>query len=223
MLVTLSGLPGSGTSTLARLVAAELGLDHLDGGTVFRKVAAEQGVSLAAYAAMAEHDENIDRALDDRLTDRARQGDVLLESRLAGWLATRAELAALRVWIACDEVERARRQSQDLALLLIDRGGVLIGDDGVLLEVRAGALWALPHPQTAGLLEIRNVGLVSYPCMSAQIALVIALDEDAPRFIDAPEQCERASIGMPLVRLWPHTPALALRAEAALRGYGTNF
>ena len=109
MLVTLSGLPGSGTSTLARLVAVELGLDHLDGGTVFRKVAAEQGVSLAAYAAMAEHDENIDRALDDRLTDRARQGDVLLESRLAGWLATRAELAALRVWIACDEVERARR------------------------------------------------------------------------------------------------------------------
>lgn len=109
MLLTLSGLPGSGTSTVARAVSAELRLDHLDGGTVFRTVAAEQGVSLAAYAAMAEHDENIDRALDDRLTDRARQGDVVLESRLAGWLATRAGLDALRVWIACDEVERARR------------------------------------------------------------------------------------------------------------------
>lgn len=109
MLITLSGLPGSGTSTVARAVAAELELDHLDGGTVFRTVAAEQGVSLAAYAAMAEHDEQIDRALDDRLTDRARQGDVLLESRLAGWLATRAGLDALRIWIRCDEVERARR------------------------------------------------------------------------------------------------------------------
>ncbi len=109
MLITLSGLPGSGTSTVARLVATELGVDHLDGGTVFRTVAAEQGMSLAVYAAMAEHDENIDRALDDRLTERARQGDVLLESRLSGWLATRANLDALRVWIACDEVERARR------------------------------------------------------------------------------------------------------------------
>ena len=109
MLITLSGLPGSGTSTVARRVSAELELDHLDGGTVFRTVAAEQGVSLAAYAAMAEHDENIDRALDDRLTERARQGDVLLESRLSGWLATRAGLDALRVWIRCDEVERARR------------------------------------------------------------------------------------------------------------------
>ncbi|WP_254126965.1 (d)CMP kinase [Aquihabitans sp. G128] len=94
---------------MARLVAAALGLDHLDGGTVFRTVAAEQGMSLAEYAKLAEHDENIDRALDDRLTERARQGDVLLESRLSGWLATRAGLEALTVWIACDEVERARR------------------------------------------------------------------------------------------------------------------
>ncbi|MBX3286574.1 MAG: cytidylate kinase family protein [Actinobacteria bacterium] len=109
MLVTLSGLPGSGTSTVARMVAAALGLDHLDGGTVFRAAAAERGLSLADFAALAEADDAIDRALDDRLTERARAGDVLLESRLAGWLATRAELAALRIWIACDEDERARR------------------------------------------------------------------------------------------------------------------
>jgi cytidylate kinase len=109
VLVTLSGLPGSGTSTVARMAAAALGLDHLDGGTVFRTVAAEQGMSLAAYAALAEHDEGIDRALDDRLTERAKAGDVLLESRLAGWLATRADLDALRVWIRCDEEVRARR------------------------------------------------------------------------------------------------------------------
>ena len=122
MLVTLSGLPGSGTSTVARAAAAALGLDHVDGGTVFRTVAAEQGLSLAAYAALAEHDEKIDRALDDRLTERAHRGDVLLESRLSGWLATRAGLESLCVWIRCDEVERARRvagrdgQDGDLAL-----------------------------------------------------------------------------------------------------------
>ena len=109
MLLTLSGLPGSGTSTVARLLAAELGLPHLDGGTVFRGLAAERGYSLAAFVQVAEGDESIDRALDDRLTERAREGDVLLESRLAGWLATRAGLPALRIWIACDDIERARR------------------------------------------------------------------------------------------------------------------
>lgn len=104
------------------MVAAALGLDHLDGGTVFRTVAAEQGLSLAAYAARAEHDEHIDRALDDRLTERARQGHVVLESRLSGWLATRAGLDAVRVWISCDEAERARRvggrDGHDLAAAL---------------------------------------------------------------------------------------------------------
>lgn len=109
MLITLSGLPGSGTSTVARSVATRLGLDHLDGGTVFRTLASERGVTLAEFARIAEADDAIDRALDDRLVERARDGDVLLESRLAGWLATRAALRALRIWIHCDEVERARR------------------------------------------------------------------------------------------------------------------
>lgn len=109
MLITLSGLPGSGTSTVARTVATRLGLDHLDGGTVFRTMASERGVTLAEFARIAEADDAIDRALDDRLVERARDGDVVLESRLAGWLATRAALRALRIWIHCDEVERARR------------------------------------------------------------------------------------------------------------------
>jgi len=109
VLITLSGLPGSGTSTVARTVASRLGIEHLDGGTVFRAMAAERGVSLAEFARIAEGDDAIDRALDDRLVQRAREGDVLLESRLAGWLATRAALRGLRIWIHCDEVERARR------------------------------------------------------------------------------------------------------------------
>lgn len=74
-------------------------------------MAAERGLSLAEFAALAEADDAIDRALDDRLTDRARAGEVVLESRLAGWLATRAGLDALRVWLACDDAERARRVS----------------------------------------------------------------------------------------------------------------
>lgn len=109
MLITLSGLPGSGTSTVARGAAAALELDHVDGGTIFRALAAERGLSLAAFAELAEGDRSIDEALDARLVEHALAGDVLLESRLAGWLATRAAAPGLRVWIHCDEVERARR------------------------------------------------------------------------------------------------------------------
>lgn len=109
MLVTISGLPGSGTSTVARAVAEALGIPRLDGGTVFRTMAAEAGASLVEFGARAEQDPAIDLELDARLADAARAGDVVLESRLAGWIATNEGVAALRVWIACDEAERARR------------------------------------------------------------------------------------------------------------------
>ena len=107
-----------------------------------------------------------------------------------------------------------------LALALIDRGATLIGDDGVTLMPESGALVASPPPNIAGLIEIRNVGLVRMPVTSAPLALVIALDTDAPRF---PAKLETTSIGshsLPLIQLDPRLPQLALRAEWALRVHG---
>ena len=94
---------------MARRVASGLGIEHLDGGSVFRTLAGEAGLALPEFAARAEQDDAIDRALDARLTARARAGGVVLESRLAGWLVTQADIAALRVWIGCDEAVRAAR------------------------------------------------------------------------------------------------------------------
>ena len=109
-----------------------------------------------------------------------------------------------------------------LALALIDRGAVLVGDDGVMLEARDGRLWAAPPPNIAGLIEVRNVGLVEMPATSAPLALVIRLDPDAPRFIDGAGRADLAGHGLPLVALWPGSPVLALRAEHALARYGLS-
>jgi len=109
LLITISGLPGAGTSTVARLVAASLGLERVDGGTVFRTMAAERGMDVAEFSALAEQDREIDLDLDNRLTARAREGDVVLESRLAGWIAVNEGLTATKVWISAEEHERARR------------------------------------------------------------------------------------------------------------------
>jgi predicted cytidylate kinase len=109
LLVTISGLPGSGTSTIARAVASALGLPRLDGGTVFRSIATERGLTLAEFGALAEQEPSVDLELDARLAEAARAGDVVLESRLAGWIARNEHVDGLRVWIGCDERERARR------------------------------------------------------------------------------------------------------------------
>lgn len=107
-----------------------------------------------------------------------------------------------------------------LALALIDRGAVLIGDDGILLEARGGRVVASPHPRTAGKLEVRNLGLIELPATDAPLALVIRLDPDAPRFIEAAESLTLCGLALPLVRLDPRSPVLHLTAERALIRYG---
>ncbi len=107
-----------------------------------------------------------------------------------------------------------------LALALIDRGAVLVGDDGVLLEPRGSRLWALPPPRIAGLIEVRNVGLLTLPTSSAPVSLVLRLDKGAPRFVDGAEHLVLHGVTLPLIRLWPDSPVLALRAEQALALHG---
>lgn len=108
-----------------------------------------------------------------------------------------------------------------LALALIDRGAELIGDDGVELVPAGERLLARPHPRTRGLIEVRNLGLLPWPvCAEAPVALVLRLDQSAPRFIERAETAEIAGCVLPLVRLWPEAAALPLKAELALAHYG---
>lgn len=108
-----------------------------------------------------------------------------------------------------------------LALALIDRGARLVGDDGVVLVSADGRLLARPHPNTRGKLEVRNLGLLDFPvCLEAPVALVIRLDDDAPRFIEAAESIAVAGHDLPFLRLWPGSPVLPLKTELAVAKYG---
>lgn len=108
-----------------------------------------------------------------------------------------------------------------LALQLIDRGAQLVGDDGVLLTRENVQLIARSHPNTRGLLEVRNLGLLAFPVLDrAHVALRIMLDPGAPRFIEAAEQSILAGAPVPLVRIWPENGPLALKVELALKHYG---
>ena len=108
MLITVSGPPGSGKSTTAAALAEAFQLDHVSGGDIFRELAAENDMTPVEFNELAEEDEDIDRDLDRRLRQVAvERDDVLLESRLAGWLA--AEHADLRIWLDAPLDIRCRR------------------------------------------------------------------------------------------------------------------
>lgn len=109
-----------------------------------------------------------------------------------------------------------------LALTLIDRGATLIGDDGVSLARREGRLHASPPPRIAGLLEVRNLGLLPFPtARDVPVALVLRLDAEAPRFVEAAEQVELCGLAVPMVRVWPDGAALAVKAELAIARFGS--
>ena len=107
-----------------------------------------------------------------------------------------------------------------LALMLIDRGAELVGDDGVSLEQHGGALWASPPPNIEGLLEIRNVGLASFPATEAPVALVLELTDAAPRFVEQADSVEVLGMPIPHLLFDPSGPACAIRAEQALMRHG---
>lgn len=112
MLITISGVPGSGKTTVARQLAARLGLPHVYAGDLYREEARRRGLSLAEFNELCERDHSVDRALDAAMAERAKQGDVVLEGRLAGYLAADNRLDALKVWLDASDETRARRVAQ---------------------------------------------------------------------------------------------------------------
>ena len=109
-----------------------------------------------------------------------------------------------------------------LALALIDRGALLIGDDGVRLHLRDGHLWASPPPNISGKLEVRNVGIIDLPVSEGPVALILRLTDSAPRYVETPQHQAILGIQVPVIELFPDTPALPLRAQWAVRKYATR-
>ena len=108
MLLTVSGPPGAGKSTTVTALAEAFDLEHVSGGDIFRELADERGLTAVEFNRLAEEDDQIDRDLDRRLrTTALERDDLLLESRLAGWLA--GDAADLRLWLDAPIEVRATR------------------------------------------------------------------------------------------------------------------
>jgi len=64
MILTISGTPGSGKSTIAKLLVKELKLKHYSTGDFMREIAQKRKIDLMELSKLAEKDIAIDREID---------------------------------------------------------------------------------------------------------------------------------------------------------------
>ncbi len=106
MIITISGSPGSGKSTVAGLVAAKFGFRHYSAGDLMREIAEKRGVSLLEISRIAENDPSIDRELDKRTSALGTENnDFVMDSRLAYHFIP----DSFKVFLTVDEKEAASR------------------------------------------------------------------------------------------------------------------
>jgi serine kinase of HPr protein (carbohydrate metabolism regulator) len=110
----------------------------------------------------------------------------------------------------------------DLALRLIDRGAILVSDDGVALGAEAGRAIARAPATIAGRMEVRDLGIIEMPALDeAPIALCIALD--APRERMPPDPLPTLTIAgleVPMLALDPFEASAPIKVERGLALFG---
>ena len=83
----------------------------------------------------------------------------------------------------------------DLALRLIDSGATLISDDLTICKKIGDYLYLHPHSKTKGLLEVREIGIMTVPYVeNVKLTLVVELVEE--KFERIPEMMNCSILGM---------------------------
>ncbi|HEY9245780.1 MAG TPA: AAA family ATPase, partial [Candidatus Methanoperedens sp.] len=106
MIITISGPPGSGKSTLSKLLSVRFGLELVSMGDIFRKCAEDRCMCLAEFGYLAKNNCDIDLRIDEMQKKIAKERDnIILEGRLSGFLVD----ADLKVWLKAPIEIRAER------------------------------------------------------------------------------------------------------------------
>jgi HPr kinase/phosphorylase len=111
----------------------------------------------------------------------------------------------------------------DLALRIIDQGGVLVADDRCeLLSNQSGRLIVSAPSQLQGLLEVRGLGIVNLPfATDLAVDLVIALESEPSTVQRMPEQQYETllNVRVPKISIWPFAASAVTVIKLALTAH----
>jgi predicted cytidylate kinase len=125
MRITISGMPGSGKTTVAKIIAERLKLKHYYMGAIRRHLAQERGITLDELNRIAESDPESDRMVDDFLVKLGKTEDgFIAEGRTAAhfipnsirlFIAVDIRVGAERIWRDIREKGHGMARNEKLA------------------------------------------------------------------------------------------------------------
>jgi cytidylate kinase len=109
MKITIFGNPGTGKSTVGKLLASRLGFEFNSSGNMFRDMAAELGITVEELDVRSQHDSQYDNKLDRMVAEYGKKHDnFIFESRLAWHFIP----DSIKLALVCEENEAARRVAE---------------------------------------------------------------------------------------------------------------
>lgn len=110
MIITVGGYPGSGKSTVCKILIARylLNYNYSYTGQIFRDMATEKGLSIEEFYKQMSTDPEGEKAIDRRQAERMRAEDYLIvDGRMAAFQETHFDMC--KVLLTVDLEEGARR------------------------------------------------------------------------------------------------------------------
>lgn len=119
LVICISGMAGTGKSTLAKRLAQKYGLKYYSGGDALRALAADEGYNSSSngwwespeglrFLEERKKNPRFDKAVDNKLLEYAAQGHVLLDSWTMPWLVKNG----FKIWLAASVEKQAERIAQ---------------------------------------------------------------------------------------------------------------
>ncbi len=105
MILTISGYPGSGKSSVAKDLASVLGFDYVSIGSLLRKMSLETHQSLLKISEKAERDKSIDYYLDSHLKQLSNKDNLIVDARLGFYFIPKS----FKMFFVVNLIEAARR------------------------------------------------------------------------------------------------------------------
>ena len=110
MILTISGLHGTGKSTIGKLISQKLGIRYYSTGQAFRDLAKEKNFTLEEFTDHVEKNPNVDKLLDDKIIEIALKNNVIIDSQLSAYILE--SIADFKILLTCPLETRVNRMSE---------------------------------------------------------------------------------------------------------------